>query len=303
MGPSVKIFLAAALALAGAWAFASWNADEPAEREVDGTMRDRWGGDRIAFPDRHSWEQHNAPPGDAGSSHRDGVESELPAVLREQSDGAAEPAGFPLRRRRSTANSGARSTESMARASRADDAVREDRPSRQAKIDLLNEDEGVFLGEDARMSIPLAGKLDGPSGTIDMLIEPSWDGSERRSNHILTVGESTRWNNFLRIAKHIDQLRFTLRDDTGATREISVSVLDWVAGERHQITASWGDSKVSLYIDGRLVGESSYPGVFRPGERATIQVGAHANPKLGGGVNANIYDLGLYSEALSPGEL
>ncbi len=169
-------------------------------------------------------------------------------------------------------------------------------------FDLLEEEDGVYLDDDSVLSLPAEGRIGADGGTIDMLIEPSWDGVERTSNSILSVGEPHEKRNRLTIVKNVNDLRFLLFDDDGAEHDVSVSILDWVAGERHQITATWGDAEMKLYVDGRLAGRQRYSGRFIPGARARIRVGSRTGAKLAG-ANARILDLGVFDTALEPGEL
>jgi hypothetical protein len=78
------------------------------------------------------------------------------------------------------------------------------------------------------------------------------------------------WSNRLELVKNGEFLRFILTDSTGREADISTRINDWVAGDRHDVSASYGTNAdgpcctTILYIDGREAGRNHYDGPFQP---------------------------------------
>lgn len=128
-------------------------------------------------------------------------------------------------------------------------------------------EEGIVLTPDSVLAFPDAGNVRGDAGTISLDIQPNWAGGDESNNSLAQILNPNQWANTFQLVKNGRYLRFILRDNTGAERDISVPIEAWVPGEQHNVTVTWGDAATTMYIDGRVVGQNTYPGQFeiRPG--------------------------------------
>jgi hypothetical protein len=183
-----------------------------------------------------------------------------------------------------------------------EDRGADEEPTEVDKVEVLDDAKGVVLSADSVLSFPALGNIYAEAGTIDLTIEPEWDGADVGNNTIVRIEEPNQWNNRIRIVKNNQYLRYQFFDNTGAERDINFKIDHWQAGDQHQITASWVEGRTSLYVDGQLVGEKEYPGALELGEGSSVELGAQ--PGLGGfsGAAARVSDLTIYNQAMNPGD-
>ena len=74
--------------------------------------------------------------------------------------------------------------------------------------------------------------------------------------------------------KNGECLRFIITDDTGREADISARITNWQGLEEHDVVATWGDGKTTLYIDGQVVGQNKYSGNIKFPEGTPMFVGA-----------------------------
>ncbi len=124
------------------------------------------------------------------------------------------------------------------------DAVAEDATSPLAKQDVepAADNAGMEFPEEASLSFPDAGKLNSAAGTITFEIEPRWNGSDPGDNSLVQVRTPDVWANRLQLFRNGQYLRFSITGEGGQEDGVGVPIEAWAAGERHRVTATWGDS-------------------------------------------------------------
>jgi hypothetical protein len=122
--------------------------------------------------------------------------------------------------------------------------------------------DGIEMTPNSVLAFPDAGNVNGDAGTISVDFTNNWGGADESNNTLVQIREPNQWNDRFELVKNGKYLRFIITDNTGVERDISYNVDSWVAGERHQVTPTWGNGEMGLYVDGRLVGSNSYPGTL-----------------------------------------
>jgi Concanavalin A-like lectin/glucanases superfamily len=161
-------------------------------------------------------------------------------------------------------------------------------------------DEGIKFTEGSKMTFEQAGGASGEAGTISLEIEPDWEGGAQSDNSLVQIRDPNSFGNRLQLVKNGRFLRFILADNLGQEADISVDIRDWQPGEQRQITASWGDGRTSLYIDGRLAGQNTYDGSFDIAPNTPLHLGSDYDGSDYAGANGVIRDFTLYKTARNP---
>jgi hypothetical protein len=177
----------------------------------------------------------------------------------------------------------------------------EEEPVEIAEVKLVDNENGVDLTEDSVLSFPSEGNVVGEGGTIDLVIEPNWNGTDEGDNTIVRVEERNHWENRIRLLKTNDFLRYMFYDNTGVERIISFPIADWQAGDPHQVSLTWGDAQLSMYVDGQLAGQEQYSGELEIHPGSTIELGSKLGDRYRGAA-ARISDLTIYDSPKSPGQ-
>ena len=76
------------------------------------------------------------------------------------------------------------------------------------------------------------------------------------------------------MVKNINSLRFIIIDEGGVERNVNILIDDWQPGEAHQVTATWGEALMSLYVDGNLVGQNTMPNDLNFPTTTPIHIGS-----------------------------
>jgi hypothetical protein len=166
-------------------------------------------------------------------------------------------------------------------------------------------EEGAKFDAEARFAIPNPG-LTGEAGTFSFTVQPDWSGQEETDASLVQFRNPNDWNNRIQITKNGQYLRFIFTDDTGNESGAGIAIR-WDPGEQHQVTATWGEDPVtgqklaSLYVDGRLAGQSPYYGSFSP-PSGPIYIGSDL-PGGGPGARGLLSDFKLYDKRLGPDEV
>ncbi len=156
--------------------------------------------------------------------------------------------------------------------------------------------EGLRFDDDSQLVYP-DGSVKGDAGTIKFDLEPQWDGKDPSDNSFVQVRNQDEFDNRLQIVKNGRYLRFILADNTGRESDISYRIDDWVPGEQHRIAATWGDARTALYVDGRLVGQSTYAGAFTPDD-TPLHIGSDYIGGDYGSARATIKNFKVYDNVL-----
>ncbi len=161
-------------------------------------------------------------------------------------------------------------------------------------------DDGIKFTAGSEMKFPNAGNANGQAGAITFDIEPEWMGSDDSNNSLVQIRNEHQWNNRMELVKNGHFLRFILADNTGREADISVRIDDWVEGETHSITATWGEARTSLFIDGRLAGSNTYSGDFDIAPGTPMFLGSDYRSSAYDGANSTISGFTLYSSSRHP---
>lgn len=175
-------------------------------------------------------------------------------------------------------------------------------PIEEKGVEVSDDGVGVTFTEGAVVKFPNAGNARGDAGSITFELEPQWAGSDDTNNSFVQIRSPHDWSNRLQLTKNGRFLRFILTDNTGQETDISVPIDSWTPGERRQITATWGDALTALYVDGRLMGQNTYPGQLEIKPGTPLYLGSD----LPGGASAaaaTLQDFKIYGRALRPDEI
>jgi hypothetical protein len=123
-------------------------------------------------------------------------------------------------------------------------------------------DDGIELTPNSVLAFPDAGNVNGDAGTISVDFTNNWAGADESNNTLVQIREPNQWNDRFELVRNGKYLRFIITDNTGVERDISYNVDSWAPGERHQVTPTWGNGEMQLYVDGSLVGSNTYPGTL-----------------------------------------
>jgi hypothetical protein len=155
----------------------------------------------------------------------------------------------------------------------------------------------VEFTEDAQYTLPASGNVNSAAGTISFAIEPNWAGADDSNNSLLQIRDENQWENSLGIVKNYNSLRYVIRDEQGVESNVNVYIDEWQPNERHLVTATWDDQRMTLSIDGAQVGESPLPNPLRFGETTPMHIGSDFPGGTYSGANARISDLTVSSTA------
>lgn len=168
--------------------------------------------------------------------------------------------------------------------------------------DVKNPDDGgdgLKITDRGRIEFPNAGNA-GEAGTISFQVKPEWSGADQSDNALVQIRGEHQWNNRLELVKNGEFLRFIVTDDTGKETDISTRISNWQPGEQHDVRASWGEGTTTLYIDGQVAGQNSYPGTVHFSDGTPMFLGADWRGSNYAGANATLYDFTLNNNATHP---
>ncbi len=176
-------------------------------------------------------------------------------------------------------------------------------PDAVHKVEFLEDEGGFYAGEDSVFSFPAAGNINGTEGTINLVVEPEWNGSDEGTNNLLRVGPKHSWGNRMVITKNHQYLRWQHFDNQGTERGLGVRIDNWQAGDRHQVTVTYDAETLELWVDGQLVDSRPSEGAqIDIKDNSTIELGSAENRAvLGGG--ARFFDVFALDSKKHPGDL
>lgn len=161
-------------------------------------------------------------------------------------------------------------------------------------------DDGIKFTEGSQMTFEQAGGASGDAGTISLEIEPDWAGGAQTDNSLVQIRDPSSFGNRLQLVKNGRFLRFILADNLGQEADISVDIRDWQPGELRKITATWGEGRTSLFIDGQLAGQNTYQGAFEIAPTTPLHLGSDYRGSDYAGANGVIRDFKLLTTARDP---
>jgi hypothetical protein len=98
-------------------------------------------------------------------------------------------------------------------------------------------------------------------------VQPGWEPGDEDDATFVQLGDQ------LRLAKSEDVLRLETAGTDDAA-DVDVSIADWNPGDWHQVTASWSEDGISLYLDGELVGRRLGRGLMHLPRDSELFVGS-----------------------------
>jgi hypothetical protein len=178
-----------------------------------------------------------------------------------------------------------------------------DKAIESQNVEPTDDGVGIDLGEDAVLAFPNAGNAKGDAGSIALEIDPKWVGSDATDNSFVQIRTPNGWDNRMQLVKNGRYLRFILTDNTSREADISVPIDHWEPGRPHTVTATWGEGKTQLYIDGQRVGQNTYSGQFQIPPNTPMYVGSDLPGGTYAGAGATIQNFKVYGRRLSDEEI
>jgi len=168
----------------------------------------------------------------------------------------------------------------------------------------VGQDGTVQFGDGAMMKFEADASLGDDAGSIAFSIVPDWAGSDPTNQSFVQVlsADDVRENR-ISLVKNLDSLRFILITDTGIEHNVGLEIGDWGPGEPHRVTATWGESQMSLYVDGRLVNQLTYDGRVKVAPGGPIYLGYNQPNSAYVGPGGAISDFKIFGRTLDAGEV
>jgi hypothetical protein len=144
-----------------------------------------------------------------------------------------------------------------------------------------------------------AGNLPKDRGAMDLWIQPQWEpGDQERRGFVCETGRAKVGVNTIWLWKIGSGLRFDVRDPEDSY--ITAGISDWQRGEWHHIVANWDCEKgISLYVDGKVIGERECTWIPRTGLRFAVG----KRQRNSEAAMATFEDLHIYARPLTAAEV
>jgi hypothetical protein len=178
-------------------------------------------------------------------------------------------------------------------------------PPGGAPIVNLTPDNRDFSADQMFQVVP--GPLIGTDGGgISFWVQPQWEAGDQSGATLLSLGTDDAQENRFEIFKDGQSLHFALTDNGGAQVDIGAAIDAWQPGERHLVTATWGQgtdgkNQVFFYVDGQLAGQQASDGRFEVPQGVKLGIGSdYGDGQTVPGVLSNF---SMYKRTLTPAEL
>jgi hypothetical protein len=168
---------------------------------------------------------------------------------------------------------------------------------------LVSGDGRVEFPDDAQLSFPAGENVNSEAGTIAFELRHNWDGADQTNNSLVQIRNEHVWENTLAIVKNYDALRYIIIDSAGVERNVNIPIGDWVAGETQIIAATWDTSRMRLYVNGELMGETPLPNPLSFGSTTPMHIGSDFIGTAYVGAGGSISDFTVYGRALGGEEI
>lgn len=162
---------------------------------------------------------------------------------------------------------------------------------------LVTNGGAVEFTEDAQYTLPAGGHVNSEAGTISLAIEPRWAGTDESNNSLLQIRDEHRWENSLGIVKNYNALRYVIRDELGIETNVNVYIDAWQPNERHVVTATWDEERMTLSVDGEAVGQAPLPNRVYFADTTPIHIGSDFPSSAYRGADARISDVTISATA------
>ncbi|GBD26530.1 hypothetical protein HRbin30_01862 [bacterium HR30] len=151
---------------------------------------------------------------------------------------------------------------------------------------------------ETQVQLENAGKIAGDAGSMAFWLKPDWEPTDQNDAVFVQIGEGQQ---AIRVAKNVNFLRFEYFDADGRERGVGVPIDDWKPGEWHQVSATWVQGRLQLFVDGKAVSQNSFETAPVLGEDPKAYVGS----KLPSGTPAagEMADVRILNRPLQPNEI
>jgi hypothetical protein len=141
----------------------------------------------------------------------------------------------------------------------------------------------------------------GEAGAVSFWLEPQWDAKDTSRATLVNLGSGDTQQNRFEIFKDGQSLHLAFADNRGVPSDLSAVIDGWQPGERHLVTATWGQGQVSFYVDGNPAGQQSYSGQLDLAKDTRLSIGSgYPDSQTVPGV---FLDTHFYKRALGPQEV
>jgi Concanavalin A-like lectin/glucanases superfamily len=168
---------------------------------------------------------------------------------------------------------------------------------------LVSQGGQVNFPDNAQLTFPVGGNVNSKAGTISFDVQPEWAGSDQTNNSLVQIRDEHTWENDLAIEKNFNSLRYIIIDSSGAEHNVNIPIDDWAAGEQRQITATWDNTSMALYVNGQLVGQTPLPNPLAFNDTTPVHVGSDFPGSTFSGAGGPISGFKIYGRALGSGEI
>ena len=106
---------------------------------------------------------------------------------------------------------------------------------------------------DSQEEVTDAAQISGAAGTISFWIKPEWSPGSQDDATLVQLGDSG-----MEVTKNVNFLRFQFHDSAGGENGLGTNLATWAPNEWRQVTATWAQNQLNLYVDGQLVSQNSF---------------------------------------------
>lgn len=106
---------------------------------------------------------------------------------------------------------------------------------------------------DKQFEIPDGEKIVGQVGSFAALLQPGWEKESEDAASFFEIGETGP-----RLYKDENFLRFEFDSTNGPRLATGANIDAWQPAEPHVLAATWGEGRLSLYVDGQLAAQQNY---------------------------------------------
>jgi hypothetical protein len=144
----------------------------------------------------------------------------------------------------------------------------------------------------SQMQVPDAANITGDAGTVSFWVKPEWGPTSQDDATFVQLGDSG-----LQVVKNVNFLRFEYIDQNGTENGLGTNLGEWPDQQWRQVTATWTNGNLALYVDGQLISQNRYqfPPTF--GEETKLLVGTNFPGPIAPGQMSNVTVLNRTSSA------
>lgn len=144
----------------------------------------------------------------------------------------------------------------------------------------------------SQVQVPDAANITGDAGTVSFWLKPEWGPNSQDDATFVQLGDSG-----LQVVKNVNFLRFEYIDSNGTENGLGTNIGDWQQDQWRQVTATWTNGNLSLYVDGQLISQNRYQNPPTFGEETKLLVGSDFPGPVAPGQVSNLTVLNRDSSA------